>query len=259
MDVAGYNRKAWNRQAKSGACRWSEPVSPEEIARARRRDWQVILTPNKPVPRNWFGEVEGKDLLCLASGGGQQAPVLAAAGARVTSFDGSDEQLALDGAVAEREGLEIRLERGDMADLSRFGDGSFDLIFHPVSNVFVQDVRPVWRECFRVLRSGGRLLAGFMNPSYFYFDHEEAETSGQLVAKYRLPFSDLTSLPEKRLQAIQAEGVPLEFGHSLEEQIGGQIEAGFLLRGLYEDDWDDESTPLNRLGCMFIATLGEKG
>ncbi len=131
------------------------------------------------------------DVLCLASGGGQQAPILAAAGATVTSFDNSEEQLAKDRFVAERDSLELSTVQGDMADLSQFQDETFDLIFHPVSNVFVEDVTPVWRGCYRVLKEGGRLLAGFMNPMFFLFDHEEVEKSGIFHAKYSLPYSDL--------------------------------------------------------------------
>jgi len=92
----------------------------------------------------------------LASGGGQQVPILAAAGANVVSFDLSDAQLATDRMVAEREGLAIRFVRGDMADLSAFEDAGFDLIFHPASNVFVPDVCVVWRECFACCAPGGR-------------------------------------------------------------------------------------------------------
>jgi protein-L-isoaspartate O-methyltransferase len=84
-------------------------------------------------------------VLCLASGGGQQAPVLAAAGAHVVSFDLSDEQLRKDRDVAERENLLLRCVRGDMADLSALASASFDLIFHPVANVFVPDINVVWR------------------------------------------------------------------------------------------------------------------
>lgn len=254
-DLLQHNREAWNRQSDSGGSPWCEPVSAEVIAAARRGEWQVILTPNLAVPRHWFGELPGRRVLCLASGGGQQAPVLAAAGAEVTSFDNSDAQLAKDAAVAHREGLAIDVERGDMADLSRFTDGSFDLVFHPVSNVFARDPRPVWRECHRVLAPGGRLLAGFMNPDYFLFDHEDIERGGPLAVRFRLPYSDLDDLPAERLAARLAAGEALEFSHSLDAQIGGQLAAGFVIAGFYEDRWNEHATPLDRYMATSMATL----
>src|ERR1700676_3256530 len=106
MDILSYNRHAWDRQVEKGN-RWTVPVTPDVIAAARRGDWQVVLTPTRPVPARWFPELVGLDVLCLASGGGQQAPVLAAAGARVTVLDNSPRQLAQDQMVADRDGLEL--------------------------------------------------------------------------------------------------------------------------------------------------------
>ena len=257
IDILERSRADWNREARNG-CRWSIPVDEATIARARAGDWQLVLTPNLPVPRDWFGEVRGRDVLCLASSGGQQAPVLAAAGARVTSFDLSDEQLARDQLVADREGLPINCIRGNMADLSVLQDESFDFIFHPVSNVFAEDVRPVWKECFRVLRPGGALLAGFINPLFFLFDHDEALASGRLVVKYRLPYSDLTNPDPVAKESWFKSGEAVNFSHSLNAQIGGQLAAGFALVGFYEDDWANEVTPLNHHSPMYLATRALK-
>lgn len=257
MNPLEHNRSAWNRESRDNGV-WSRPVSAAEIAAARAGDWQVILTPKLPVPRPWFGELRGAKVLCLASGGGQQAPILAAAGAQVTSFDLSDEQLAKDRQVAEREGLAVRCLQGDMADLSPFADGAFDLVFHPASNVFVPELAPVWAGCQRVLRRGGRLLSGFMNPDVFLFDHDEAGRSGEHVVRYRLPYSDLHSLPPAALQAKLARNEPLEFGHSLDTQIGGQLAAGFVLTGFYEDRWFDDSWPLARHCAIAFATRADK-
>jgi len=132
MDLLKLNREAWNEEVQKRNV-WTRPVSPEVIADARMGRWSLLLTPTKPVPADWYPELRGAKVLCLASGGGQQGPILATAGADVTVLDNCPAQLEQDRMVAEREGLSIRLEQGDMRDLSRFEDGSFNLIFHPVS------------------------------------------------------------------------------------------------------------------------------
>jgi SAM-dependent methyltransferase len=253
MNYLERNRRSWNDGTMSTSV-WARPVDGATIAAARAGRWELFLTPRKPVPRAWFPDIVGKDVLCLASGGGQQAPILAAAGAIVVSFDLSDEQLRKDQLVAEREGLAIRCVQGDMADLGCFPDASFDLIFHPASNVFARSLEPVWRECHRVVRPGGALLSGFMNPAVFLFDHDEADETGELVVRRSLPYSDEDCLAPDRLDAKIEAGEPLEFSHSLTSQIGGQADAGFVIVGLYEDHWHDESWPFSNRSPVCIAT-----
>jgi SAM-dependent methyltransferase len=242
MTIYEQNRRAWDEQVREGNM-WTQAVGPEVIARARGGDWSVLLTPEKPVPRAWFGELRGKDVLGLASGGGQQCPIFAAAGARVTSFDASDEQLAQDRRVAEREGLALRIQQGDMRDLSVFADASFDVVFNPCSTCFVAEVEPVWREVARVLRPGGALLTGFVNPWFYLFD-EAAFDRGELVVSNSLP------VREQR-------GSMVEMSHSFEAQIGGQLRAGLVLTDLFEDTWA-EWKPLHRRAPLFLATRASK-
>src|SRR5215210_771000 len=109
MDVVSFNRMAWDREVRDGNP-WTCPVGADEVDAARRGDWSILLTPAKPVPRHWFGTISGANVLCLASGGGQQGPILAAAGANVTVLDNSPAQLAQDEHVALRDSLKIRLE-----------------------------------------------------------------------------------------------------------------------------------------------------
>ncbi|MGH8996020.1 MAG: class I SAM-dependent methyltransferase [Acidimicrobiales bacterium] len=233
MDVLRHNREAWDHEVDTKNM-WTVPVTRRQVERARQGDWSVLVTTRLAVPREWFPDLRGAAVLCLASGGGQQGPLLAAAGARVTVFDTSPRQLEQDRKVAERDELDIETVQGDMADLSAFEDERFDLILNPCSNCFAESVRPVWQECFRVLRPGGILIAGFAEPLLFCFDKEK-ELQGVLEVRYPVPYSDVTSITAKERAKYLEPDEPLCFGHSLADQIGGQLDAGFLLTGLYED------------------------
>ena len=231
--IARINQDGWDRRVEAQGV-WTRPVSSKQIERARGGDWSVVLTPNRPVPRDWFGEIAGRDIPCLASGGGQQGPILAAAGARVTVVDASPRQLAQDRSVAERDGLSLQTRQGLMHDLSIFADASFDLIFHPASNCYAPYIEPVWRQCFRVLRSSGILLSGFTNPIAYNFD-AEAEQRGELIVRFALPYADVVDLPPEELARLIERDHTVEFSHTLEAQIGCQLKAGFALTGLFED------------------------
>lgn len=250
-DIRAFNRDAWDRQVQGGNP-WTVPVGPESIARARADDWSVLLTENVPVPREWFPPMRGLRILGLACGGGQQGPIFAAAGAQVTIFDNSPAQLARDHEVAAREGLDIRTVEGDMRDLSAFADESFDLVFHPVSNLFIHEIRPVWREAARVLRQGGTLLAGFMQPIVYIFDFEELD-KGNFLVRHTIPYSDIEVYGE---EGLLAQNRPAEFGHSLSDQLAGQTEAGLAIVGVYEDHHAD--LVLSRYIPTYLATRAVK-
>ena len=254
MDVRSYNRDAWDREVDRGN-RWTLPASPDAIAAARRGDVSVLLTEQKQVPLEWLNPLKGRDVLCLACGGGQQGPIFAAAGANVTVFDNSPRQLERDREVAERENLLLSLVEGDMRNLSTFKDGTFDLIFNPVSTVFIPEVHPVWREAFRVLRSGGILLTGMMNPIQYIFNLFKMDEN-ILEVEYSIPYSDLTSMSDVDREEYFESGAPLEFGHSLTDLLGGQMRAGFHLVDLYEDG--SQESPLSKYHPIYIASRAFK-
>ncbi len=206
---------------------WGRPISHEEYEAALEGKWDVVLTPTRKVPHEWLGDLRGKKILGLASGGGQQMPIFAALGAECTVLDYSRSQLESERMVAEREGYSIRIIRGDMTRPLPFADGEFDLIFHPVSNCYIREVKPVWKECWRVLRPGGVLLSGVDHYINYIVDSEEREIVNAL------PFDPLVN--EEQRRQLERDDCGMQFSHTLEEQINGQLEAGFTLLSLYED------------------------
>lgn len=253
VDVFAFNRAAWDCMVAKGN-RWTQPVDAETVRKARQGEWSVVLTPTRAVPRSWFPELSGCRILALAAGGGQQGPIFAAAGAQVTVWDASGRQLAQDRAVAARDGLDLRTIEGSMDDLGSIEDESFDVVFHPCSNCFCPDVLPVWREVARVLRTGGILMAGFLNPAVFAVD-EDLAAQGRLQLVHPIPHSDAKD--PGVVARRQTEGRPLEFGHSLSELIGGQLASGFRLTDLYEDRFggaDSFERAFDRVMAGLIAT-----
>lgn len=249
-----YNRNAWNHLVQSGN-RWTRPFDDEVIASARKGLFEVLLTPSKPVPREWF-PASGAELLGLASAGGQQCPVFAAAGYRVTSFDNSPEQLNQDKTMAQKHQLEIKTVQGDMSDLSVFDDESFDVVFNPCSTCFVPDVIRVYREVNRILKPGGILMTGITNPVFYLFDMKLAE-KGEFVLKYKSPYSDYQSLDKEELNDLIRKNEPLIFGHSLEQHLNGQLQNGLQLTDLFEDHWG-ENHPVDQYLPCFMATRAVK-
>ena len=206
---------------------WGKPIDHETFVRALQGEWNVLLTPLKPVPHEWFGNLKGKKILGLACGGGQQMPVFTALGAECTVFDYSEKQLESERLVAEREGYSINIIRGDMTKPLPFADDTFDLIFHPVSNCYVKDVKAIWKECRRVLKPGGILLSGVDHYINYIVDGSEKNIVNSL------PFDPLVN--EEHRKQLERDNAGFQFSHTLEEQINGQLEAGFTLLELYED------------------------
>ena len=250
MDVVKHNKSAWDNYVDKKD-RWTIPVKEEELEKVRNGNWGIVLTPNNTVPKNWFPAFRSLKILGLACGGGQQGPILATLGADVTIFDNSEKQLQQDKILSDKFNLDIKTVQGDMKDLTVFDDNSFDLIFNPCSVVFVDNVLPVWSECFRVLKPGGILMTGLINPISFQLDEES------LKLTYKQPFSDLHSLPKEKLEELKKKNEPLVFGHSLTDQIGGQLDAGFTITAMFEDIWDVENK-MDEFLPSFIATRAVK-
>jgi len=253
MDNGNYteiNSKTIDRWAEEG-WEWSVPLTHEDYVKAQNGEWNVLLTPTKPVPKIWFPDLKNKKLLGLASGGAQQMPVFSALGTCCTVFDYSEKQLQSERMVAEREKYDIETIRADMTKRFPFPDSCFDIIFHPVSNCYIENVYHVWNECFRVLKKGGLLLSGLDNGLNFLFDDEEKLP---LTVMNKLPFNPLKD--EAQYKKCVDDDSGIQFSHTMEEQIGGQLKAGFILLDLYEDF--NNTGLLKDYAPTFIATLAEK-
>lgn len=234
-----------------GGWEWGVPITHEQYERAQGGDWNVVLTPIINVPKEWFPPLGGARVLGLASGGGQQMPVFAALGARCAVLDYSDRQLESERVVALREGYDIDIIKGDMTKRLPFEDSYFDMVFHPISNCYIEDVCHVWNECFRILKSGGVLLAGMDNGINFLVDEENP-----LKIAHKLPVNPLKNASDEEIKRMIENRDGIQFSHTLEEQIGGQLKAGFRLTHLYEDR--DREGVLPQYAPQYIATRAVK-
>ena len=207
--------------------KWGIPIDHETYVKALNGDFEMRLTPTKNVPKDWFPPLKGAKVLGLASGGAQQMPIFAALGADCTVLDYSESQLESERVFAEKEGYRIDIIRADMSKRLPFEDETFDLIFHPVANCYIKEVKPLWKECYRILKSNGILLSGMDNGMNYLVDDDEKTIINSL------PFDPLTN--EEQLKQLNDTEGGIQFSHTLDEQIGGQLEAGFSLLALYED------------------------
>ena len=228
MNVFGKVEKNINDLVENNVY-WSSCATPEELQKAREGQLTIKFF-DKEIPAEWLKDIKGKKILCLAGAGGLQAPLLACAGAEVTVLDLSEKMLEKDRTVAEKEHLNIRIEKGNMCDLSRFSDDSFDYIVNPTSLMYVPDVKPVFKECYRVLKTGGTFIMMAPSPINYLCDFVNDENGGYYKAVNRMPYcsSDFDEMNDW-----------VEYGHTMEDYIGGQIDCGFVINGYVECQLED--------------------
>jgi len=147
-DVTGTQSRCLEPPGRAGLP-LDHPGGPRVRRRGEAGRWDIVLTATRPVPKSWFPDpLPGKAVLCLASGGGQQAP-----SSRGRSRRQPCRQLAAtapaDRSVAERDSLRLKTVEGDMRDLSVFADARVRRHRAPGLHTFVPDVRPGLEEAFR--------------------------------------------------------------------------------------------------------------
>lgn len=220
------NKETIDRWVEEG-WEWGKSISHEDYIKAKNGEWKVFLTPTVAVPIDWLGDLKRKKILGLASGGGQQMPIFNALGATCSVIDYSSKQIESEYNVAKREGYTIEAIEGDMTKKLPFDDETFDIVFHPVSNCYVEDIQHIFNEAYRVLKKGGIFLAGLNNEINYIVDQNEREIV------WKMPFNPLQD--EKAKEFMVKEDAGMQFSHDMTEQIGGQLKAGFTLVDIYED------------------------
>lgn len=253
MDTERINSLAWDEEVERNNW-WTKIVGEDEIEKAKRGEAQIRLTTTKAIPQTWLEKMKGKKVLALASGGGQQVPLLSAYGANVTSLDISEKQIEQDKIALEKYSLTANTIVASMLSLP-FENESFDVVFNPISLNFVEDLKRAYSEMNRVLKNSGTLMIGIANPVLYIFDEKKQDK--KLKVKYTLPFSSLTSLSKKEIERKERSRDTLEFSHTLSSILGLLIDMGFVIDGFYTDSALSEPTDSFIYDC-FLAIKATK-
>ena len=238
-DYKEVNRAGWKQLVEHG-CEWTRPYGPEEFSEARE-----ILAPD-----GWIPWEEISSVLCLGGGGGQQGPLFASLGYQVTVLDISPDQLKKDREVSDKYGLNVETIESDMLDLSRLYGRGFDLVYQPVSAVYVPDVRKMYREITKVIRPRAYYYLKHWNPIYIQIP-EFDEWDGQA---YRIihPQRSGKPIPQTtwRLEEKEVPIITLQYIHSLHDLIGGICDVGFVIKKFAEPPEGDLTAPPGTLAHL---------
>jgi len=227
-EVAEYNRERCKALVEANAV-FTRPALNLDPCSA-----QELLDPERRL-----GTVAGKDVLCLACGGGQQSVAFALLEARVTVVDLSGAQLQRDREAAAHYGVDLTLLQGDMRDLSALAEASFDIVYHAYSLGFVPDARAVFRQVARVLRPASIYYFNCANPFSLGIGERDWNGTGYTL-KY--PYLDGAEIRyEDQEWVYDKSGAPIqpprEFRHTLSALVSGLVDNGFVI--LHLSDYTD--------------------
>lgn len=207
---------------------WTASATKEALDAARNGNL-VLDFYDKKIPDEWLTGIKDKKVLCLAGAGGLQAPLLACAGANVTVLDISDKMLAKDRELAKSENLSIEIVKGNMCDLSQFSDSTFDMVVNPPSLMYIPNLSVVFEEVYRVTKSGGEFIIMAPNPVNYLCDWVNDEEGGYYKAVHTMPWCSKD----------YDDSDWIEYGHTMEEYLGGLTKCGFAIDGYIECQRED--------------------
>jgi SAM-dependent methyltransferase len=219
--------------AKYNIERWEALVEADAVYTRPALDLDPTSALALLDPEGRLGNLAGKDVLCLASGGGQQSVAFALLGAHVTVFDLSAAQLQRDAEAATHYGLDIKILQGDMRDLSCFEAGVFDIVFHGYSLGFVPDVRMVFQQVARVLRPGGLYHFGYANPFFLGLSEKDWNGEGYTLKHSYMDGAEVSYQDQEWVydRSRGAKSIPptREYRHTLSTLFGGLVEQSFVV------------------------------
>lgn len=233
-EIARYNVERWRALAEARALFTRPSLNLDAASALERID-----------PEGRLGELAGKDVLCLACGGGQQSAAFALLGAKVTVLDLSEAQLKRDAEAAAHYGLDLKIVEGDMRDLSSLERGAFDIVYHAYSIGFVPDARVVFQQVARVLRPGGIYYFNCANPFFMGMSERDWNGEGYTLKHPYLDGAEISCEDQDWVYDRNRAGVPVqparEYRHTLSTLISGLIEEGFLISHVsdYTDFYPD--------------------
>ena len=229
-EIAKYNIERWRALVEADALFTRPALNLDGVSARERVDAESRL-----------GNIEGRDVLCLAGGGGQQSAAFALLGANVTVFDLSEAQLQRDAEAATHYGIDIKIVQGDMRDLSCFERDAFDIVYHAYSLGFVPDPRVVFRQVARVMRPGGIYYFNCANPFFLGLSERDWNGEGYTLRQPYIGGAEVSCEDQEWVYDRSRPKASLQFSreyrHTLSTLLGGLIEQGFII--LHVSDYSD--------------------
>ena len=187
----------------------------------------------------------GREVLCLAAGGGLHGPLFAIAGAHVTVLDLSPIQLDHDRRFCDKTGITMRLIEGSLTRLDELEPNRFDLIVQPVSSSYIADLTPMFAAIATTLRPGGIYVSQHKHPASLQIGFEPLDEPSGGGYPVSLPLISGLRLPAASggcAEQIREPGAA-EFLHSIDAILGGICRAGMVIEAVAEPPRGDAFAP----------------
>ena len=144
----------WNEISDS---EWYQSLRTEERLRKIKENPRTAFYPGVlELMEQYIGDFKEKKILLPSSGDNHAAFAFAFMGAKVTSSDISERQLENARNISDQWDLNIDYVCDDTTYLTKFNDGTFDLVYTSNGTLsWIDDLSEMYRNIGRVLKQGG--------------------------------------------------------------------------------------------------------